>query len=224
VLVLEPPTAEGPLTGFQEWLPTYGYAAVTALMAFGIVGLPFPDETILLYSGVLVSKGTFGWLPTIAAAVAGAWCGISLSFAIGRTVGIAAVRRHGHRFHVTPARLDRAHAWFERLGRWLLVVGYFVPGVRHMTALLAGTTGLPFAHFAPYAWAGGLVWCVTFVGLGYAAGREWETLSGQVHRILLLAAAAAVGAAVLGLAGRGLWRRRAARKRAGRRPAGPPRR
>ena len=41
------------------WITHYGYGAIFCLLALGIVGLPAPDETLLAFSGYLVSRGTF---------------------------------------------------------------------------------------------------------------------------------------------------------------------
>src|SRR5438067_9158429 len=53
------------------WITQYGYFAIFCLLVLGIVGLPVPDETLLTFSGYLVFKGHFGFLPTVASAYAG---------------------------------------------------------------------------------------------------------------------------------------------------------
>ena len=40
-----------------EWLSQWGYAGLFGLLVFGIIGLPIPDETLLVFSGYLVSQG-----------------------------------------------------------------------------------------------------------------------------------------------------------------------
>ena len=35
------------------WVATYGYGALFGLLIFGIVGLPIPDETLLVFCGYL---------------------------------------------------------------------------------------------------------------------------------------------------------------------------
>ena len=55
--------------------------------------------------------------------------------------------------------------WFRCFGRWLLAFGYFIPGVRHVTALAAGSA-LDYETFARYAYPGAVLWSCTFVALG----------------------------------------------------------
>ena len=95
----------------------YGQIAVFCLLVLGIVGLPVPDETLLTFSGYLVYKGHFHYLPTVLVAFAGSVCGITISYLIGRTGGIYLVHKYGRYVHLTSERLDSVHRWFERMGR-----------------------------------------------------------------------------------------------------------
>src|SRR5580692_11103922 len=149
------------------WISAYGYPAIFVLLLLGIVGLPIPDETILVFCGYLIFKGTLHAVPAYLTAVAGSWCGISLSYTIGRTVGASAVSRYGRRLHLTEDRLAQVNHWFNRIGHWALVVGYFIAGVRHLTAVVAGISRLKFSSFAAYAWSGGAAWVLSLILLGY---------------------------------------------------------
>ena len=131
-----------------QWLTQYGYPVLFGLLMVGIVGLPVPDELLLSFAGYLVWRGDFHAGPTMAVALAGSCCGISLSYVIGRTGGHAFVRRFGRYLRLNPDRLRRVQRWFERRGRWLLTFGYYVPGVRHLTAIAAGTFRMRYRSFA----------------------------------------------------------------------------
>jgi membrane protein DedA with SNARE-associated domain len=164
------------------WISAYGYPAIFVLLLLGIVGLPIPDETILVFCGYLIFKGTLHAAPAYFTAVAGSWCGITLSYTIGRTLGAGAVSRYGKRLHLTEARLDQVHQWFNRIGHWALAVGYFIAGVRHLTAIVAGMSGLEFPSFAAYAWSGGALWVLSLILLGYFLGEQWQTIAETIHR------------------------------------------
>jgi membrane protein DedA with SNARE-associated domain len=177
-----------------EWLAHYGYGGLFVLLVLGIVGLPIPDETLLVVCGYLVFKGKLNPVATYLSAVAGSWCGISLSYTLGRTAGSAAVHRFGKFFHLTEARLEIVHRWFARAGHWTLFVGYFIVGVRHFTALVAGMSKLEFRSFAAYAWPGGAVWVGVFIVLGYLLGflfgDRWEAVAELIHRDIVYASVA----------------------------------
>lgn len=164
----------------------YGYLGIFSLLMVGIFGLPLPDESILAFCGFLVYRGDLHWLPTVAAASLGSMTGVTISYLIGRTVGFRLVANYGHVIHLTVERMERVRLWLDRVGKWGLFFGYFVPGIRHLTALTAGTSKLSPHVFASYAYAGGVVWAVTYIVLGYYLGKEWHLVTGRIASVSLI--------------------------------------
>lgn len=150
-------------------------------MALGIIGLPIPDETILTFAGYLILQNNLHLIPTIFSAYLGSISGISLSFFIGRTFGLKFLHKHGSFFHITEKRLQKTKRWFESYGEWLFLFGYFIPGVRHLTALIAGSADTKYSKFALFAYTGGLFWTLTFVLVGLNVGKEWDNIIMQIH-------------------------------------------
>lgn len=179
-----------------SWISHYGYAGLFALLVLGIVGLPIPDETLLMFSGYLIFKGRFQPAVAFVTGFAGSCCGISLSYVIGRTLGYGFVHRYGGYLRITELRINRIRNWFHRIGDWLLTIGYFIPGVRHFTALVAGLSHLEYRTFALFAYSGAALWVTTFLTLGYLLGQEWQSASRAVERdgLILTLAAIVVGA------------------------------
>jgi len=177
---------------FLHWIGTYGVAAIFVLLFLGVFGLPVPDETLLTFAGVLVRQGTLHFVPALLAATLGSMGGITVSYAVGRRFGVGVVDRFGRWVHVTRADLARVEAWFEHSGRWLLTFGYFIPAVRHFTALVAGSSGLPAPVFVRYAYSGAAIWATTFITLGWYMGPAWETALASAHRHITVLAIAVV--------------------------------
>jgi membrane protein DedA with SNARE-associated domain len=188
----------------ELWIAQYGYAAIFGLLVLGIVGLPVPDETLLTFSGYLVFQGHLKLPWAFGAALAGSLCGITLSYALGRTFGLGLIHRYGRYLRITEEHVEKAHAWFRRVGHWGLTFGYFVPGVRHLTAYAAGMSELEPRQFALFAYPGGCAWVACFMGLGYFLGERWEAVEQHIHHYLL----AATGVAIIGLAAWLVWRKR----------------
>jgi membrane protein DedA with SNARE-associated domain len=182
----------------ENWVAQYGGLALFFLLIFGIVGLPVPDEWLLVGSGCLIFRGTLNPIGTWLGAVLGSLCGITFSYIIGRTIGIGFIHsRFGRWLHITDERIRFVHDWFDRIGHWALFVGYYIPGVRHFTALVAGTSGLEFRSFAMYAYSGGCIWATIFLYLGYRFGDQCQQMFEVIHRNLELAAVIA-GVLILG--------------------------
>jgi len=164
-----------------HWISEYGYGAIVFLLMLGIVGLPVPDETILTFSGYLVFKHQLHLVPAELAALLGSAGGITLSYALGRGFGLPLIRRYGRYVHITEERLQRVHGWLEHAGAWSLTFGYFLPGVRHLTAYVAGTSRLQLGIFALFAYSGALLWTSTFVTAGYVLGEQGSKVWRELH-------------------------------------------
>lgn len=166
----------------------YGYFGLFISMALGIIGLPIPDETILTFAGYLVSQKDLLLIPTIISSFLGSISGISISFILGRTLGIKLLIKRSRYFHITESRLDKTKKWLEGYGSWVFLFGYFILGIRHLTAIIAGSTKTKYSKFAFFAYLGGFLWSLTFVLLGYSVGKKWMVIIEQVHNHLLLIA------------------------------------
>lgn len=165
---------------FLTWLAHYGPGVLFLALALGVFGLPIPDELLLTVAGALVRQGKLDPVSTVVAAITGCLSGITLSYVVGRTVGTAALHRI---VHVPDAAFQRAQQWFHRFGRWLLMFGYYIPAVRHCTAIAAGSAPLPYHEFALFAYTGGVIWCLSFLSFGYFAGPSWETAWHGLERM-----------------------------------------
>jgi membrane protein DedA with SNARE-associated domain len=197
-----------------HWIGNYGPAALGVLLMLGVFGLPVPDETLLTFAGVLVRHGRMYFATTWLAAACGSMGGITLSYIVGRRFGPAAVTRFGRWLHVSQADLVRVEKWLERSGKWSLTFGYFVPGVRHFTAIVAGSSQLPVRIFAVYAYSGAVLWSLVFIVLGWMVGNQWERALETAHRHLATVAVLAVaGAGVYALIHRRVWAREERREK-----------
>lgn len=146
--------------------PLFLFAALT----LGIVGLPVPDEVLLMTSGLLIRRQKLGMLSTGLAALFGSILGITISYLMGRWLGPLILSKFGKPLHITPDRIELTKKWFRRAGKWLLIIGYFIPFFRHLTGFVAGGTKLDYRLFALYAYSGALIWVLLFLGIGYFVG------------------------------------------------------
>lgn len=165
-----------------HWILSYGYVGLFALLMFGIAGLPIPDETLLMFSGYLMSTGRLNPFLTFLVGFGGSVSGISLSYGLGRFVGQPVVVRYGRYIGLKAGDLERVRAWYDRRGEWVLTVGYYIPAVRHFTALVAGMSRLTYRTFALFAYLGAAIWVATFLGIGYFVGENWTQAFELIHR------------------------------------------
>jgi membrane protein DedA with SNARE-associated domain len=180
----------------DQFLAHYGYFALFGMLMLGIVGPLIPDETILVFAGIAVHRGQMHPLVTLGVAIAGSLCGITISYLLGRTGVVYALKRIPLLQRHVGSHLPEAHRWFDRFGKWTLFFGYFVVGVRHFTGLVAGTSGLQPETFALYAYPGGCLWVATFLGIGYYLGEGWAHMARRFDAVMLLLAILAAAAGI----------------------------
>jgi membrane protein DedA with SNARE-associated domain len=168
------------------WVGQYGYPAIFLLLVGGIVGLPVPDQLLLVIAGYLVLTKSLAVLPTLAVAVLGSITGITLSYLLGRYSGGCVSKT---RF--AAGRLDHARNWFERYGSWTLIFGYFIPGIRNLIGFTSGMMRLQVRQFAPYAYVGAVVSSVTCVAVGYFFGEQAGWVLASMGRVAFIAAVGA---------------------------------
>lgn len=156
-----------------HWLMNYGSITLFILLALGIIALPIPEETLLTISGIFIYKGLLNFPITFVAAFLGSVCGITVSYLIGLNIGIHLLHKYGKWVGLTEKRLQLAHQWFEKYGKWTLFIGYFLPGIRHLSGISAGLTELEYRHFALYAYCGAFFWVLLFLSIGYFFGDYW---------------------------------------------------
>lgn len=179
----------------------YGYEGIFFAMALGVLGLPIPDEVLMTYAGYAVSRGMLQMPYTILSAFLGASVGISISYFIGLKWGLPLLIKVGPYIHISPKKIESTQKLFARYGSYLLLVGYFLPGVRHITAYLAGISSMGYRRFAGFAYAGALIWSMTFLLLGRALEREWFKVVVYIRHygiaLLFVVAAIAIAAYLL---------------------------
>ncbi|WHY69388.1 DedA family protein [Neobacillus sp. SuZ13] len=157
-------------------LEHYGYFGIIFALIGGIVGLPLPDEVLLTYIGYNVFKGELSYIISIVSAFIGASAGISLSYYIGYRFGLPLITKYGPKFHITEQKMNKTMKLFRKFGPFLLLFGYFIPGVRHLTAYIGAVNRFPFKKFTVYAYTGALIWSFAFITLGRILGENWHTV------------------------------------------------
>lgn len=169
-----------------ELFNNYGYIVLFMTLALELIALPLPGEVLMTYCGYLVYMKKMNLPMSILVAGFGAAAGITLSYFIGNTLGVGFFHKHGHYVHMDEKRLDKISTWFEKYGNKLLIIAYFIPGVRHVTGYFSGITKIPYKKFAFNAYLGAFLWTSTFISLGKVLGGDWAKFHGLVRGYLII--------------------------------------
>jgi membrane protein DedA with SNARE-associated domain len=210
------------LTGsVTDAVATRGIYAIFLLMLVDAV-FPAASELVMLYGGALASGGLSGrrvelfgqplsshlgaYLAVAVAGTIGYLVGSWLGWGIGARAGRPFVERHAHLFHLSPAKLQRADAWFQDHGQRAVLLGRLTPVVRSFVSIPAGVQRMAIAPYTVSSAIGSAVWCFGIAGAGWALGASYE----RFHRAFDVISIAVVG--VLVIAGWWLLRRRGRRR------------
>jgi membrane protein DedA with SNARE-associated domain len=173
----------------------WGYAAIFVFVIFGNLGMPVPEESILVLSGYLVWQGDLHLSLVLLVGIFSAIAGDNIGYWIGRWCGAEAIEQYGKRVLLTPARIEATRRFVTRYGALGVFAARFITGLRFMAGPLAGSTGLRPLAFVTANALGAMVYVPTVVAVGYAIGsglgdyvRQFERVAGKVEHVVLAAA------------------------------------
>ncbi|UMP03051.1 DedA family protein [Amycolatopsis sp. EV170708-02-1] len=158
-----------------SWLDTAGPVLVWVIVLSFIfvecaliIGLFLPGDSLLFAAGVVLAQhgsDLNAWLLS-AAALLVAILGNQVGYYIGRTTGTKLIARRGGKV-LNRHNLDRARAFLDRKGFFAIVAARWIPWIRTLAPLIAGTARMDPRRFALATALGGLLWVPTLVLLGY---------------------------------------------------------
>jgi membrane protein DedA with SNARE-associated domain len=189
------------IDGIPAWLVGVAAFLGPALEASTLIGLIVPGESAMIFAGAVASIRHFSLPLMMALGSAGAIIGDSIGYALGARHGEAISRSRLGRL-VGQRGWQRARQQLRKRGFVAVLFGRFPPVLRTLVPLLAGMARIPYRTFLIANVGGGIMWSVTSVLIGYAAGTAWRRvarLHGLVGTIILL---------ILLATALGLWARR----------------
>jgi membrane protein DedA with SNARE-associated domain len=164
----------------------YGYIVLYIALTLELIFFPIPGETLMTYCGFLVFQGKLNWIISVVIAASGVMTGITISYIIGWTLGESFFKKYGSYIHFGPEKLENTSNWFKKYGNGLLIIAYFIPGVRHITGYFSGATKIHFKRFAINAYIGAFLWTGTFISLGKILGSNWEKFHGPIKKYMII--------------------------------------
>lgn len=188
----------------------YPYIGVAAVFLLCGIGLPLPEEIVLLVAGYVCAQ-----LPDRAELVPMmGWCasailvGDMIPFLLGRIFGVRLLRLRWLRYFITKQRLATFDRWFRRRGDMVIVISRFLAGLRMVAFFTAGAMKMRWSRFLFLDGLGIVLMVPLLVWLGFTSAgliEEMITTVQKVERGLLWGA---IAGSLLLAAGLWWWRRR----------------
>jgi membrane-associated protein len=158
-----------------------GYPLLFGLVAAESAGAFVPGETSLIVAAALAAQGRLSLPLVIAVAAGAAILGDNVGYLIGRRGLRRLVDRPGRRAAARRRLLERGEVFFvARRGSAAVFFGRWLPGLRVVTAWLAGANRMPWRRFVLWNALGGIAWATTVGALGYVLGRSASGSLGAI--------------------------------------------
>lgn len=159
------------------------------------IGFVIPGESAAVVAGVAAGLGHVPLLASIVVVVLCAIVGDTVGYEIGKHL-FARVRGRGI-LERHEDKIVRTEEFLQRRGAAAVFLGRFVALFRAMMPAIAGASRMHYPVFLRWNALGGLVWGTTFVLLGHAAGKSWQSMAHRASTWLLIAVGVIVAVALV---------------------------
>jgi membrane protein DedA with SNARE-associated domain len=171
-----------------QFVAIYGIWLVSVFIALESVGVPVPAEASLMAAGFFAARNKDVDISIlIGSGVLAAIVGETTGFWIGRRYGSQILHRYGPRVGLTAGRIRIGQWLFGRYGGRFVFVARFLPILRNMAAVLAGTSKMTQPNFYFASCTAAVVWIMCY-GLGsYLFGKAFTSMASPAAVVLGIA-------------------------------------
>jgi membrane-associated protein len=167
-----------------EVVGLFGVFAIIFAETGFLFGIFFPGDSLLFTAGLFAALGKIDLLTLIIGSVFFAILGDSVGYYTGRKFGTTLFKREDSIFF-KKSYLDKAKSYFNRYGAMAIIIARFVPGVRTITPMVAGSVEMNYKSFLFCNIIGAIIWVLSMVLLGYFLGSKIENIDSYILPIAL---------------------------------------
>lgn len=193
-----------------EAIRAYPYLGAAVVFVLCGLGLPLPEEIVLLAAGYICAK----WPDLAGLPVMMGWCagailvGDLIPAVLGRVFGVRLLRLRWLRHVITKQRLASFDRWFRRRGDLVILIARFLPGIRVVAFFTAGTMKMPWRRFLFLDGLGIAIIVPLLTLLGYHSAGFIDRMVAAVEQAERGILWGSIGVGVLVLGWWWLWQRR----------------
>ena len=166
---------------FSAWAeaqePTLTYAVLMAATVMEYLVPILPSELIPTLLAVVHAASERPMLPLIIAGALGSIIGGMIDYAVGRYMVSTQHDTWLHRLFRRPTVVrwvEILRVRFERHGTWYILLNRFLPPIRQVLFVVAGTSKLPLGRVLLAASVSAVAWMLVIVGIGTMLGLQLE--------------------------------------------------
>ena len=181
-----------------------GWPGVIVMMAIESAAIPLPSELIMPLAGwKLIEAKNRGVEWVLLAGLFGAignTVGSWVAYYIGAYGGRPFALKYGKYFLIRAHDIEKTEAFFAKHGKATILIGRFLPVIRHVISIPAGVARMPLVPFFVQTFIGSTIWGGILILIGYELGENWESVATQFKHVdLVIGGVILVGLLVVGI-------------------------
>jgi membrane protein DedA with SNARE-associated domain len=177
-----------------DFIQRVGYPGLFLLITLESTLVPIPSELVMPFAGVLASQGKMALPVILIINSTAALLGSGISYWIGAAGGKPLLLRYGKYALIRAKDIETTERYFARHGKATILVGRFLPVIRHIISVPAGIARMPLVPFFTQTFIGSTIWGSILIVLGYHFGESFLATAKSLKHIDLI-----VGVVILGV-------------------------
>jgi membrane protein DedA with SNARE-associated domain len=161
----------------------FTYIGIFCLLILGGVGFPFPEDAVLIMSGLLIAHGVIKLTPAILIIYPSLLIADFVLYSIGRKYGRMVVEHKIFSKIVSHPTLERFEERFTRWGALMVFLGRHFVGFRAPIFLISGVMRIPRTKFLIADGLSAIITISINLGIGYLGGNSLLMLRKGITRI-----------------------------------------
>ena len=174
---------EGNMLEAIPFIEDFPYAGLFILLILGTLGLPFPEDGILLLSGLLTAHHIIRPFPTFLVVYLGLLTTDFLLYSVGKKYGRRLLEYKRFQKIITNERLIKLEGKFKQWGALVVFFGRHLLGLRAQIFLVAGVMRMSWKKFLIVDGSSALLTITLWGGLGYVGGNSVQALKKDITNI-----------------------------------------
>lgn len=158
-----------------------GYAALFLVLCLGLIGLPIPNEAVVMTGGALASSGVLSPVPAFIMTCLGICSAMTFGYSIGRFAGAKLADWFRKRKNI-GAFIDKSEELSHRFGGYAISISLCLPFLRHVTPYVMGMNKMKYGRFALFAYPSAFVWTLIYFVIGSFVGDQVEHIAGLIYQ------------------------------------------
>jgi membrane-associated protein len=158
-----------------------GYFALFLVLCLGLIGLPIPNEAVVMTGGALSEADVLLPVPAFMMTFLGICSAMTFSYSIGRFAGNKLSNWFSNQKNIGRF-IAKSELLCERYGGYAVSVSLCLPFLRHVTPYVMGLNRMPYRRFLLFAYPSAFVWTLTYFMIGTVVGDQVQDLSDHIYK------------------------------------------